>query len=233
MAAARVVKEHDERRNEILDAAQLLFHQQGYDATSVNTIIGKLNVSKGTFYHYFASKEDLLDSLVDRFTVDIMRLIHEATRKEGLSALERLDAYFRVAGQHKAANAEMIFMMLKALYRDENILLRHKTDFQIVRKSASEIADIIRQGVAEGVFDVGDPDDTAELILNIAMGIRESMAQLWLQLPETPDLWDEIQRKTKGFETAIERILGAPAGSIRLVDPEVLEMFRKSVSESE
>ena len=66
MNAARVMKEHDERRGEILDAAQLLFNSQGYDSTSVNAIIEHLGISKGTFYHYFSSKEDLIAGIAER-----------------------------------------------------------------------------------------------------------------------------------------------------------------------
>ncbi|MCK4578956.1 MAG: TetR/AcrR family transcriptional regulator, partial [Candidatus Marinimicrobia bacterium] len=53
---ARVLKEYDERKTEFLDAARELFYSLGYEQTSVNTIIEKVGVSKGTFYHYFKSK---------------------------------------------------------------------------------------------------------------------------------------------------------------------------------
>ena len=62
----RISKDYDVRKQEFLDAAQKLFYEQGYDQTSVNTIIDAVGVSKGTFYHYFKSKEDLLDALAER-----------------------------------------------------------------------------------------------------------------------------------------------------------------------
>ena len=65
---ARITKEYYERKNEILDAAQELFLTQGYEKTSVDNIIKKVGVAKGTFYYYFKSKEDLLDKLVKRMT---------------------------------------------------------------------------------------------------------------------------------------------------------------------
>ena len=49
----RIVKEHDERKNEIIDTASCIFAQKGYDKTSVNDILNAIGIAKGTFYHYF------------------------------------------------------------------------------------------------------------------------------------------------------------------------------------
>ena len=65
---ARISKAYQERKKEIMDTAQMLFYTIGYDAVTVNTIIATIGISKGTFYHYFKSKEQLLDELVERFT---------------------------------------------------------------------------------------------------------------------------------------------------------------------
>jgi len=230
MAAARVVKEHDERRGEILGAAQLLFNQHGYDNTSVNSIIEHLGISKGTFYHYFSSKEELLDALVESFTDDIMARVVEATHAKGLTAIERMNAYFSVAGTYKAANTDIILMLLKAMYRPENILLRHKLTRVMIVRAGAELSDIIQQGVDDGEFDAENAVDTAELILYVAVAMRETTAQLWLQLAEDAGVWDELVRKTRSCERAIERLLGSTKGSIRLVARETLEMFKNAIA---
>ena len=62
----RIVKDAAVRRTEILDTAQYLCYSKGYERTSVQDIIDEIGIAKGTFYHYFRSKQDLLDALVDR-----------------------------------------------------------------------------------------------------------------------------------------------------------------------
>src|SRR5258706_2118938 len=62
----RVVKHPELRRSEILDCAQALFLARGYDNASLNEVIAVAGVSKGAFYHYFASKEALLEALAGR-----------------------------------------------------------------------------------------------------------------------------------------------------------------------
>jgi len=62
---ARVIKEqeHAERRNEILDVAQKLVYTRGYEQMSIQDILDALGISKGAFYHYFDSKQALLEAL--------------------------------------------------------------------------------------------------------------------------------------------------------------------------
>lgn len=55
-------KEREVRRKEILDTAEGFFSEKGYEATSVQDLIDAIGTAKGTFYHYFQSKEDLLDA---------------------------------------------------------------------------------------------------------------------------------------------------------------------------
>jgi len=55
----RISKDGDIRKQELLDAALQLFYEKGYEKTSVNDIIEKVGVSKGAFYYYFKSKEEV------------------------------------------------------------------------------------------------------------------------------------------------------------------------------
>ena len=55
------------KRDEIIDAATQLFFAEGFESTSVRKILGRVGGEVGMFYHYFASKEELFDVVVDRF----------------------------------------------------------------------------------------------------------------------------------------------------------------------
>lgn len=54
-------------REKIIDAAWRLFYRQGYDDTTVEEIIEESGTSRGSFYHYFPAKDDLLSTLADVF----------------------------------------------------------------------------------------------------------------------------------------------------------------------
>ncbi|TKH46201.1 helix-turn-helix transcriptional regulator, partial [Bacillus cereus] len=70
----RIVKEYEERRKEILETAERLFLTKGYTKTTVNDILKEIGIAKGTFYHYFKSKEEVMDEI-------IMRIIKEDVTK--------------------------------------------------------------------------------------------------------------------------------------------------------
>lgn len=60
------MRKGDEKRKELLNTAEKLFCRNGYEGTSVQDILDATKLSKGGFYHHFASKEDVLKALCDR-----------------------------------------------------------------------------------------------------------------------------------------------------------------------
>ena len=64
----RIVKDAKERRNEILDVAERLFCEKGFDNTSTNDILAEIGIARGTLYYHFKSKEDILDAMIERLT---------------------------------------------------------------------------------------------------------------------------------------------------------------------
>lgn len=76
----------EKTRGKILDAAEALILERGYAATSVDQIIDKLKVTKGTFFYHFKKKDDLARALIQRFAAADKRILDEfVTRSEKLS----------------------------------------------------------------------------------------------------------------------------------------------------
>ena len=60
------MKKGDDRKQMILETAERLFYEKGYEATSVQDILDALKLSKGGFYHHFESKLSLLEAIVEQ-----------------------------------------------------------------------------------------------------------------------------------------------------------------------
>ena len=75
-------------REKIIDASWELFHEKGFGETTINDIINKADISKGTFYYYFRSKDNLLDTLSEILDREYERLRNE--EPEGMSAFDKL-----------------------------------------------------------------------------------------------------------------------------------------------
>lgn len=85
----RIVKEADERREEIVNEAVRLFAEKGFRNTSVNDILAAVNIAKGTFYYYFKSKEELLDEAIEMYTRDLTAKLNGIGRESDLNAVEK------------------------------------------------------------------------------------------------------------------------------------------------
>lgn len=226
----RIIKEHDERLNELLDIAQELFFQKGYEATSVNDIIDAAKVAKGTFYHYFKSKGDLLDKLVDRWTqATIKRIESSVMSQKQLNAVEKLNLFFITIRNFKVENLELMKVLLLVLYKEENILLRHKMLKKSVEYLIPYLVVILKQGIDEGVFKTENVEDTAEFIFSAALNLGEIFVQLILEAAQKPENIDKLESKLRVYERSLERILEAREGSLAIVDRRIIELFSRDI----
>jgi len=229
---ARTLKNYHERKDEFLDTAQQLFFTQGYDQTSVDAIIRKIGLSKGTFYYYFKSKEDLLDKLTSKMGDKILEEVKKIADREDLDAIAKLNKAYAVTGNVKLENIELLKVLIKVLYNDRNLFFRYKIFRKFTEMLAPEFTKIIRQGMDEKVFNTIYPDEAASFIFEIANTLFGKIPTLMVDLDENPENLNKVEREFKVYENAIERIIGAKEGTFNIVDQNVLKNFSKELKES-
>ena len=226
---ARTVKEYDERYTEFLDVGQRLFYQKGYEQTSVQDIIGEIGVAKGLFYYYFSSKADLLDSVIERMTSQILTSLQPMIDDPACDAPTKLDQFFQRTQRWKLANRQFLLDVMGVIYRDENTLLRTKIIAATMPIVVPQLARIIRQGMDEGVYSVSYPEESAEIVMQLGQALALPIANLLLYGP--PEDVDQetalqgLERRVLAYERAIERVLGAKTGSLCIVPPELLRAW--------
>lgn len=221
----RVVKEYDERHQEFLDAAQRLFYERSYEGTSVQAIIEAVGVAKGTFYHYFDSKGDLLNALTERMLEAAIERLEPMVSDPTRDAVSKLEAYFASESHWKATNQEILLALLHVLYRDENVLLRVKLQDLTIRRATPLLARVIRQGCEEGLFRVDDPEETAEIVLRMGQGLSEATGQLILAGARGEAVVQRMARKLAAFERGVERTLGLTERQLSLIDLEDIRLW--------
>jgi TetR/AcrR family transcriptional repressor of nem operon len=226
---ARIVNEEEyaARRNEILDVVQQLVYTKGYEQMTIQDILDDLHISKGAFYHYFDSKGALLEALVERMiVVEVEPLLTPVVQDPHLTALEKLNRYFDTAIRWKTANKAFMLELLRVWLGDENAIVRQKLFAMTVRRITPLLADIIRQGVREGVFNTCYPDQVCQVIIYILQGLSDTIIELLLSSEANRDaarIESGITLYTEALTDALERILGTPKGSLHLIDPEMLK----------
>ncbi|WP_165977217.1 TetR/AcrR family transcriptional regulator [Nonomuraea diastatica] len=208
---ARTVNEEDyaARREAILREAHRLVCTKGYQQMTIQDVLNGLGISKGAFYHYFDSKPALLEALVERM---MTRWEQALTAAAGQGpALRRLQAFLAVFDQVKIEDKRFLISVLPVMYSDDNAVVRQKSRAAGTARFVPLVDDIVRSGVAEGVFDTPYPDRIGLVVLTLIQDLTETAGLMVLQEAGA----EAISRTFAAYGDVLERALGAPAGSLR------------------
>lgn len=219
----RIIKEHTVRRNEILDAAQRLIYTRGYEQMTVQDILDNLQISKGAFYHYFDSKQKLLEALVERIGVGAVQLLLPIVHDPLLPALEKFQRFLDTANRWKIGQKAFFLALLRVWFTDDNAIVRQKLRATAIREIAPLLAEIIRQGIQEGAMTVTYPDQLGEVFAALAQDAGEAIGALILSFDPKRDDMQRMERTVAVYTQAFERLLGVPPGSLTLVDDQTLK----------
>src|SRR3954471_270821 len=133
--ARRRTRDPEATRQALLDAATELFGTAGFDATSVQSIADRAQVTKGGFYHHFASKQALLHEIHDRFIEFHLEQMRELLAEPGVPAEELLRRLIRdilVVGAVRWRNDIEIFYQERRQLAGEQYaaVLRKRHEFE-------------------------------------------------------------------------------------------------------
>ncbi|MGX1274792.1 TetR/AcrR family transcriptional regulator [Streptomyces phaeoluteigriseus] len=169
---ATTARSADTRRN-ILDAAQRIMAHKGYSAVGLNEVLAEASVPKGSFYHYFSSKdafgEALLKSYFDEYLADMDRVLSQPDR----SAAERLMAYWQLWRETQSfdeCQGKCLAVKLGAEVSDLSEPMR-----LALKEGTGAIIDRLEQTLMRGLTDGsiridGAPRETAQVLYDMWLG---------------------------------------------------------------
>jgi len=198
----RIVKEAEERRNEILDAADELFGLKGFDGASTNDILDKVGIARGTLYHHFKSKEDILDALIERYNVRLLGAAQDIAADKSIPVVERIIRVVMALNISGGSSKEI----MEHIHKPQNALMHQKIQKVIINGVTPILAEIILEGIQEGMFNTPFPYECMEMIVIYANNVLDD------DLVELTD--EERMLRMQAFVFNIERLLGAEAGSL-------------------
>lgn len=149
-------------KNKVLDAARLLFAQKGYEETTMQDIMAESGLSKGAIYHYFASKQEILSSMIEDAQEQVNTRFAEIADNNSLTVEEKIQDIISYFIQNQ--NQDMLIVnrwVEKVPYALMDTI--RNGDKHI----APQIAKIIKQGIADGNFHCDYPDELAEVLLQL------------------------------------------------------------------
>lgn len=216
---------HALRRDTFIDAAQQLIGERGYEQLSIGDVLSATGASRGALYHYFDSKAELLEAVVDRMTDAVLVEVGPLLDDPRLTAIEKLDGLFARIGSWKTERRELLLSVLETWYSDENIVVRDKFRRDATARMTPVLARIIEQGTAEGTIDATSPQHTAELLVALLMGLNERAGHLFMARQAGAISYDDVRAALAAYVVGFERILGLSPGSLTMVDESTLETW--------
>ncbi|MDY3020906.1 MAG: TetR/AcrR family transcriptional regulator [Oliverpabstia sp.] len=198
----RVVKEAEERKNEILDAAEKLFGAKGFDHTSTNDILNEIGIARGTLYYHFKSKEDILDAMIERITRQLIAKATDIVQKKEIPVLQRLTMTIMALN----VNNELGLEVMQQVHKPQNALMHQKMQETLLSGVNPLITGLIEEGIQQDIFRTDYPAEAVEMTMLYSNTAFDSM---------TVYTEEERQRKIVAFIYNLEQLLGMEHGSMQ------------------
>lgn len=201
---ARIVKKPEERRREIISTSRELFLRQDYENTTMQDVMTKLQIAKGTAYHYFRSKEELLEAVVEDMVAEYMLMIEKAVDECQGNCLEKMRILVtsgNVASRQKDT--------MDHLHRPGNMGMHVRVLAVTLTRLAPLYARLISQGCEEGIFHTEHPLECAEMLLAGIQFMVDVGCYPWSQ--------KDLERRIQAIPNLIENQLHAPKNSFNFM----------------
>jgi TetR/AcrR family transcriptional repressor of nem operon len=191
MSPATATTESPDVREKILATGQRIMGGKGFSAVGLNEILNAAGVPKGSFYHYFASKEAFGEAMLEAYFEDYLADMDRILRQAGGSAAQRLENYFQAWEDNQSfenCQGKCLAVKLGAEVADLSEPMRAS-----MNRGTSAIVEHMSRAIEDGVT------DGSLSIAQPAPGVAQSLYQLWLGA----SVMVKIVRNTQPFHEAM------------------------------
>ena len=185
-----------DKRRLILDAAVRVFARRGYHGSRVGDIATEAGVAHGLLYHYFASKDEVLETVFRENFGELLERFRTVERSDEPAA-EKLEGIAKILLRTWRNDPALVTVMVREVARSPQL----QSQVDEVREAFAILQRVIEQGQDDGTF---RRDVDARLASWIVYGGLEELLTGWV-LGQLPDGEDEVARAER---TAIELTLG-------------------------
>ena len=191
------MKKGEKRKKMLLKIAYDMFLTNGYENTSVDEIIEKAQIAKGTYYYYFQSKEQMLEEVIDMM-IDNETEMAEQIIKTDISVPQKIVG---ILTSMKPTEEEQ--PIKNTLFQEENVLMHHKVRKKLIDTLTPLLSEVIKEGVNEGIFKCDNIPERVKMLLIISDG--------------TFNEGTFSQRDISVFIDMTEKLLGAENGTMNFI----------------
>lgn len=197
------MKKGERRKQDLLNIAYRMFIEKGYENTSVDDIIIEAGIAKGTYYYYFESKEATLEAVIEMM-IEKAENIAKAALMNPVPIPQKLASVVYAFQPNKDE-----IVITDVLERKENIVMHDKIGKKIVEVAVPILSDIVREGIAQGIF--------------VCTNVEERVKMLLIMSQNMFDYGAYSNKNIEVYVDMLEKSLGAKEGTMSFISEFLLE----------
>lgn len=197
------MKKGERRKQDLLNIAYRMFIEKGYENTSVDDIIIEAGIAKGTYYYYFESKEATLEAVIEMM-IEKAENVAKAALMNPVPIPQKLASVVYAFQPNKDE-----IVITDVLERKENIVMHDKIGKKIVEVAVPILSDIVREGIAQGIF--------------VCTNVEERVKMLLIMSQNMFDYGAYSNKDIEVYVDMLEKSLGAKEGTMSFISEFLLE----------
>ena len=197
------MKKGERRKQDLLNIAYRMFIEKGYENTSVDDIIAEAGIAKGTYYYYFESKEATLEAVIEMM-IEKAENIAKAALMNPVPIPQKLASVVYAFRPNKDE-----IVITDVLERKENIVMHDKIGKKIVEVAVPILSDIVREGIAQGIFACTNVEERVKMLLIMSQNMFDYGAY--------------SNKDIEVYVDMLEKSLGAKEGIMSFISEFLLE----------
>lgn len=197
------MKKGERRKQDLLNIAYRMFIEKGYENTSVDDIITEAGIAKGTYYYYFESKEATLEAVIEMM-IEKAENIAKAALMNPVPIPQKLASVVYAFQPNKDE-----IVITDVLERKENIVMHDKIGKKIVEVAVPILSDIVREGIAQGIFACTNVVERVKMLLIMSQNMFDYGAY--------------SNKDIEVYVDMLEKSLGAKEGTMSFISEFLLE----------
>ena len=197
------MKKGERRKQDLLNIAYRMFIEKGYENTSVDDIITEAGIAKGTYYYYFESKEATLEAVIEMM-IEKAENIAKTALTNPVPIPQKLASVVYAFRPNKDE-----IVITDVLERKENIVMHDKIGKKIVEVAVPILSDIVREGIAQGIFACTNVEERVKMLLIMSQNMFDYGAY--------------SNKDIEVYVDMLEKSLGAKEGTMSFISEFLLE----------
>lgn len=213
------MKKGELKRSSILETAEKLFFEKGYEQTSIQDILDELSLSKGGFYHHFTSKEAILGEICENRVISGLGQLGAELSGARIGLMDRLNLLLRKISMFERDDTPFAALLLKVCYADGDVRVRDRIRSAVLSQLGPLMDELVAEGMKSGDLYTRNPGQITDIVLGMVDQVNDRACRILTANPDNPECIIEIAEQLNACRDAVEMLLGAPFASIILFDP--------------